>query len=169
MSFGKTSVALYQLGYDPNRHHDVRRSTDILNDLELCKKFLSYAVPDEEHSDKNAPYRVDQLIRVHAGMPALTKAEFFGTGKEAPMATKEKAKPGRKAKFSKIKLVGLDKSHKKRGFNEGSLRARCFDLVKNNMAITDYVKAASKKRINKAQANGALSKMAGDGIVKLVA
>lgn len=161
-----TSVALYQLGYDPNSRHSVKRSTEILHDLEQCKKFLEHAVPSEEHSDKNVPYRVDQLIREHAAMPALTKSEFFGTGKEAKMATK--AKPGRKTKFTKIKLIGLEKSGKKRGFNEGSVRAKCFELVSDGMAIDAYLKAASKKKINKAQASGALSKLSTDGIVDLI-
>lgn len=177
MSAG-TSVALYQLGYDPNSRHSINRARDVLHDIEKCKKFLEYADPDHSYSDKNIPYEVDVLLRKHSGMPALTKPEFFGTGKEAPMATKAKAKAktkaatkpaGRKVKFSKIKLIGLNKSIHKRGFNEGSLISNCFELVGNNMTIVDYKKAASKKKINAAKASGALSKLAKYGIVELVA
>jgi hypothetical protein len=179
MMSAKVSVALYQLGFDPNSRHSMKRAFNILHDIEECKKFLGLAVPNHSFPEKSIQFEVDKLLREHNNMPMLTRSEFSGTSKkkEKKMTAKKttaKKKTAPKAKaekgaVKKITLIGLEGSVKKRGFNEGSLRATCFGLVKDGMTVDAYVKAAEKKDIAKARAVGALSKMTVDGIVSVAA
>jgi hypothetical protein len=170
MMSAKVSVALYQLGFDPNSRHSIKRAFSILDSDEECEKFLSIAAPDSPR--KNIQYEVDKLLREHNNMPMLTRSEFSGTStKEKKMAkataTAKKKTPVKAGKV--ITLIGLEKSGHKRGFNEGSQIAKCFELITDGMTVDDYIKAAGKKRIVKAKAAGSLSKLSLYGIVSVAA
>ena len=88
-------------------------------------------------------------------MKTKTKKTKAKKTKTAKKAKAKKTKAPSKGLDGKIKLI-TSATHR---FNKGSLRGKCFDLIKPNMTVGDYLKKASAQKINGAKAKAALDRL----------
>jgi hypothetical protein len=131
---------------------DSPKHLDAFNGTELCSLYNALTGAELKRFSTKA----DGIKRLWAEMQEMPDAKEAARtrAKSTRAAGSVRATNGMESR--KMKLLA---AANKKTFHEGSLRGKCFDIIEDGMAVTEYLKRCKRRGIERSQAMGCLSKL----------